>query len=151
MNREIQEELFSKLTLSDDDAKPLAGTDITGRNQHQYTRLALVRLPSGSYQSGPVSKDRFFVIFAESSWLFNELHTRLGTPAWIRDGFDNKYIYIEEVLHRPRTGETLNEYTTYIPQAENDLWLSIFNFVTKTGIIERSAHKLVSKTYRLPQ
>jgi len=150
MNKAFQEEIFASLTLVDDEAKPLAGTDITGRNQHQYTRLALVGLPPGLYQFGKVTKERVFVIFAESTWLFEALHNQLQTPDWIKDGMDNKYIYIEEVLHRPRTGETLNEYTSYIPQIEQDLWLALFSYVTKLGILERSARKMMSKTYRLP-
>jgi hypothetical protein len=150
MNKAFQEEIFANLTLVDDEAKPLAGTDITGRNQHQYTRLALVGLPAGLYQFGKVTKERVFVVFAESTWLFEALHNQLQTPDWIKDGMDNKYIYIEEVLHRPRTGETLNEYTSYIPQQEQDLWLALFSYVTKLGILERSARKMMSKTYRLP-
>jgi len=150
MNREFQDEFFASLSLIDDEAKPLAGTDITGRNQHQYTRLCLLRLPSGLYKLGRYDKDRIFVVFAESSWLFGALHDKLETPDWIREGFDDKFIYIEEVLHRPRTGETLNEYTSYIAQTENDLWIACFNYIVKMGILEKAARKLVSKVYRLP-
>lgn len=150
MNKELQEEIRLALQLTDDEAKPLAGTDITGRHQHQYTRLALVKLPSGSYSFGRVDKDRIFVVFAESTWLFQTLHEKLNSPEWLKDGFDNNWIYIEEVLHRPRTGETLNEYTSYIAQTENDLWVALFNFTVNQGILERSARKMISKTYRLP-
>ena len=150
MNKDFQDEIFANLQLVDGEAKPLAGTDITGRNQHQYTRLALVQLPAGTYQMGKFTKDRIFVVFAESSFLFESVHKILKTEEWIKDGFDSNFIYIEEVLHRPRTGETLNEYTSYIPQTENDIWLACFTYITKLGILDRSAKKLMSKTYRLP-
>lgn len=150
MNKEFQEDLVAHLSLVDGEAKPLAGTDITGRNQHQYTRLALVELPAGHYKIGKFEKPRIFVVFAESTWLYNAVHDILKSEAWIRDGFDSSSIYIEEVLHRPRTGETLNEYTTYIPQTENDIWLALFTFITSQGIVDRSAKKLMSSTYRLP-
>ena len=90
------------------------------------------------------------MVMAESSWLFDSVHQILKTEEWIKTGFDDKYIYIEEVLHRPRTGETLNEYTSYIAQNENDIWLAIFTYITKLGILDRSAKKMMSKTYRLP-
>jgi hypothetical protein len=150
MNKDFQDEIFAHLSLVADEAKPMAGTDITGRNQHQYTRLCLVQLPAGSYQMGKFAKDRIFVVMAESSWLFDSVHQILKTEEWIKTGFDDKYIYIEEVLHRPRTGETLNEYTSYIAQNENDIWLAIFTYITKLGILDRSAKKMMSKTYRLP-
>jgi hypothetical protein len=150
MNKEFQDDIFAHLQLIDGDAKPLAGTDITGRNQHQYVRLALIELPPGMYKIGKFEKPRYFIAFAESSWLYNSIHDILKSPEWIRNGFDNNFIYIEEVLHKPRTGETLNEYTSYIPQEENDIWLALFTFITQQGIVDRSAKKLMSKTYRLP-
>lgn len=150
MNKDFQNELFANMELIEADAKPLAGTDITGRNQHQYTRLALIKLPAGSYQLGKYPSDRIFVVFAESTFLFRKMHEILATPDWIVDNFDDKFIFIEEVLHRPRTGETLNEYTSYIAQTENDLWIALLNYVTKSGILEKSARKLTSRTYGLP-
>lgn len=150
MNKEIQEELIAYLQLVDDEPKPLAGTNINNRGEYQYTRLAIVRLPPGSYMFDNVASDRHFVVFAESNWLYDVLHEKIGTPEWIKEGFDSKWIYIEEILHKPRPGEILNEYTTILPQNENDLWLALFTFVVGQGILEKSARKLVAKTYKLP-
>ena len=151
MNKEIQQEVYSKLSLVDDQAKPMAGTDITGVGQFQYTRLCLIELPAGSYQIGKFAKPRIFAVFAESQKLFDWGHAILQTPEWIKEGFEDKSIYIEEVLHRPRAGETLNEYTTVIAQFENDIWLAVFQYITSLGILDRSAKKFITEAYKIPK
>lgn len=132
-----------KLVIVDDEPKPLAGTDIIKPGCHQYTKLALVRYP----QAGP---DRYFCVFAESQYLYDRAHDILNSPEWIRDGFDQKWIYIEEVDHRPGPGETLDQYMLALPQNENYLWVAVFNKVLEAGILEASARKIMSKTYGLP-
>ena len=136
-------EAQAKLVLIDDDAKPLAGTDILGRGKHQYVKLALLKYP------GPT--DRYICVFAESQHLYDNMHDKLQSPDWVRDGFDQKWIYIEEVDHRPRPGETLDQYMLALPQKDNFLWVAAFNYVLQAGILEASARKIMSKTYGLPK
>ena len=138
MDKVRQEELTASLRLIDDQAKPLAGS------YDNYTRLALI----GMKCNGP---DRFFVLFAESTRLFNAVHDALATPDWIREGFENKWIYIEEVLKRPGPTDDINGYLKQISQQENDLWIGIYNYVIKLGILADFARLIKSKTYGLPQ
>jgi hypothetical protein len=133
-------EVQAELRLVDDEAKPLAGSDIEGRGKHQYIKLALVGW-----------KDRYFVCFAESQRLYDSLHTKLGSPAWVREGFDQRWIYIEEVLHKPISTDTMDGYLQGLPQKDNYIWLAVFNYLLALGLFEKSARKVLSKNYGIPK
>ena len=138
LNVEKQLEFRARMRLIDDEARPLAGS------YDQYTRLALLGLKP---EKGP--NDRYFVLFAESQKLFDSIHSKLETPDWIREGFENKWIYIEEVLRRPGPSDDISGYLQMV--TDNELWVSIFNYVAKLGILEHYANKVKGKTYGLPQ
>lgn len=141
--RQKVEETKANLRLVDSDAKPLAGTDITGRNQHQYVRIAIVATKD--------AKPRHFMLFVESNWLFDKCHELLKSPAWMRDGqWDNKWNYIEEILHRPSPGETLDQYSAMLGQDENHLWIAIYEFLEEQGALNKSVRTYTSKTFGLP-
>lgn len=133
----------ANLRLDNDEAKPLAGTDVTGRGTHQYVRLAIASLKRGA--------PRAFILFAESNFLRENLHDMAGTPAWIREGFDDQWMFIEEVTRRPRATDTLDDYTKSIPPKEQSLWMALFEFFIEQGIIEKSVRKYKAKTYGLPK
>lgn len=137
MDKEKQLEIKSKLRIIDDQAKPLAGS------YEQYTRLALL-----GYKT---NRDRYLVVFAESQKLFNAVHDALGTPDWIREGFENKWIFIEEVLRRPGATDTIDGYLQALPQAENDVWLATYNYIIELGILASYAKLIQGKTYGLPK
>lgn len=142
--REKVNEAKEKLRLVNSEAKPLAGTDITGRGQHQYVRLAIVATKDNN--------PRHFMLFVESNWLFNKCHELLKSPAWMRDGnWDNKWNYIEEILHRPGPGETLDQYTAMLSQDENHLWIAIYEFLEEQGALDKAVKTYHSKTFGLPK
>lgn len=138
MNKDIINEIKSRLRFIDDQAKPLAGSE------GQYTRLALI-----GYKPER-GNDRFFVLFAESQKLFDAVHTMLATPEWIREGFERKWIYIEEVLRKPGTNDNIDGYLRKLDQKENNLWVGIFEYIKASGCLDRFAQTIKSKTYGLP-
>ena len=137
MNKELQQEIKSKLRLIDDDAKPLAGS------LGLYTRLALLGYRTHS------NTDRYFTLFAQSEKLFNFEHDQLGTQDWIREGFEKKWMYIVEVLHRPSSTDTMDRYLIKVDS--NDLWVAIFEYIKMTGILDRFSEILKSRSYGLPK
>ena len=108
MNPDKQKEFEQRLKLVDDDARPLAGSN------DQYTRLGIIQLTG--------VPTRHFTLFAESTKLFNALHDALKTPDWIRDGFDKRWLYIEEILRKPGPTDDITGYLSALKQKENDLF-----------------------------
>lgn len=134
----------TKLSLKvvNDDPKPLAGTDITGRGKHQYTRIAIV-----ATKKGPL---RHFMLFVESRWLQNKCHDLLKSPDWMRDEhWDNRWNYIEEILHKPTPGETLDQYTKKID--DSILWLAVYHLLKDEGVLDRAVKKYTGKAYGVPR
>lgn len=138
MQKEKQQEFKSRLWIIDDQAKPLVGS------AGQYTRLILLGL-----RSAKGLNNRHFVVFAESDKLFNHVHDKLNTADWIREGFEKKWIYIEEVLHKPSAAEDIHGYLQIIK--DTDLWIGIFEFITELGVLESTKSKIVGSTYGLPR
>ena len=92
------------------------------------------------------------MLFVESEWLVNKCHDMLHSPDWMRDGhWDNHWNYIEEVLHRPGVGETLDQYTKLVGDDESYLWVAIYEFLRDQGVLNSSARKIFSATYGLPK
>lgn len=147
MNPELQGEYYSRMMFVDTETRPMHGTDIGSPGRHQYTKLAVVKLRPGS----PKHHDRYFVAFIESKYLFDHIHDVLKTESWIREEFDNRWIYIEEVLHRPKANETIHEYTSYIPQSENDLWLALYRFFQDHGVMDHAAKMFHNRKAGLPK
>ena len=135
------EEFKAKLRLVNSEPKPLAGTAVTGLNQHQYVRLAIVATKEAT--------PRHFVLFVESNWLHDKIHDVLRSPEWLKNGWDNKWNYIEELKRKPLPGDTLNDYTEIVPS--NVEWVALFEFLMEQGAAFKAAKLYKDKSYGLPQ
>ena len=136
MNREKIDEYKSRISLYDDDAKPLAGS------MGQYTRLAVVGLRPEK------GVERHFTLFAESTKLFDAIARANNTPDWVHEGFDQKWLYIEEVLRRPGSSDDISGYLQKV--MDDDLWTGLFEYLKSTGIMDRFTKAIKAKSYGLP-
>ena len=136
MNRDNINELKTRIRLYDDDAKPLSGS------HDQYTRLAIIGLRPER------GLERHFTLFAESTKLFNAIAKANNTPQWIHEGFDEKWLYIEEILRKPGTTDTIEGYLQKI--ASDDLWTALYEYLKETGVMDRFSKAIKGKTYGLP-
>jgi len=136
MDRNKINALKDRMKLYDDDAKPLTGSD------NQYTRLAIVGLRPER------GNEQHFTLFAESTKLFDAIHRAAGTPRWIQEGFEKKWLYIEQVLRRPGATDTIDGY---LQRIEDDmLWTALYEYLKGTGIMDRFAQSIKGMTYGLP-
>lgn len=135
-------DIKSHLHLSNDEVKPMAGTDLSGQGTHQYIRLAIVSTKTPPFRN--------FVCFVESNWLKDKVHDLLGDPDWLRTSeWDERWNFIEELLRKPLPGDTLNQYTRQIP--EDLVWLAVYEYLQEQGILTKSVKKYFAETYGIPQ
>lgn len=85
----------------------------------------------------------------ESNWLHDKIHDILRSPEWLKNGWDNKWNYIEEILHKPGPGETLDQYTRVVP--DHIEWIALFEFLNEQGAAFKSLKLYKDKTFGLPQ
>lgn len=137
MNRDHINEYKSRIRLYDDEAKPMGGS------HGQYTRLAITGLRPER------GLERHFVLFAESTKLFDAIAKAHGTPEWIHEGFDKKWLYIEEILRRPSESDTIDRALQII--TDEELWVALFEYLKETGVMDRFASSTKGTTYGLPK
>lgn len=142
--RNLIEDYKAKLILANDDVKPLTGTDVTGQNQHQYFRVAIV--------STKDAKPRNFIIFAETTWLVQECRKRDGSPEWLMEPeWNENYHYIQEILRKPLPGDTLYDYTREISKDEEEIWVALFEFAKENSLLDKSLKKIDGKAFGIPK
>lgn len=127
------------LRIVDDAAKPLTGSDITGRHQHQYVRLAVV-----GYKP-PRAQERYFAVFMESDFLHQQVHKHLQSTE-VEMEFDPKWVFIEEVIRKPTATDTMDGYLKMIEFTETALWVAIFEHVITSGVATERLRSYLSNT-----
>ena len=138
MNREQINEYKSRFRIVDDDAKPMGGSF------GEYTRLVVIvmRPERGA--------ERTFTLFAESTKLIKAIGLAHGDPKWITEGFTQKWMYIEEVLFRPRDNERENIEHALQRIADTDLWRALDEYLREAGAMDRFAKSIKGTSYGIP-